>query len=1658
MNDSDHILHENLSTQHADDDMHANHPESGSPRRKEPVIVGIGASAGGLEAMQRLLPGLPKETDFTYVIVQHLAPDYHSILGELLAKQTDLPVENIKDKVKIKANTIYISPPSRDIAYKDSELHLIEGLQGAPKPSIDYFFTSLAKDQNCRAIGIVLSGTGSDGAHGIRAIKASGGITIAQSSDSAKFDGMPIAAIQTGNVDLTLLPEEIGPTLESLSKSPLRFKDAYALDSQHHDLQNILRLLSRKGNTDFTRYRPTTMYRRITRRAIFNKIHTLREYLDFLQENPAELSELLKDLLISVTSFFRDKQAFSALSEALRERIQDKKPNDSVRIWVPACSTGEEAYSMAIVLAELLREDIYKYKIQIFATDIDEHCVQWARKGLYPLAAILDLEQNLVDRYFTQSDNMVSVNRPLRDMVVTAKQDLLRDTPFLHLDMISCRNMLIYLESDLQAKILSLFHFCLEPDGLLFLGKSESVHKQPELFSTLDGKWKIFKRKESANNSFPALLQRHRLAQLTPAMPILQKQEKTELWKEREFTSALLAMLDCSSVLTDEHGNILFLRGDVSRYLKFSEGSVRDNFNTINMARKEIRLALQSLLNRSKKESQIVTSQNIQLKSHDGTKTVRIQVGPVPTAASPQFLVIFFNLGNSCQPISSDGEVTEQEKNKIAELEYELSATREYLQDVIEELETNSEELQSLNEELQASNEELHAANEELGTTNEELQASNEELFTVNDQLRARSEELVDAMAQLEESEKRYRQLVQNANSAIIRWRVDGTITFFNEFAQQLFGYQEEEILGKDVRILVPEHDSLGQSLTELVQDIVDNHNKYLNYVNENICRNGQRLWMTWSNKAIFDDRGNITEILAVGSDITELKSTEEELKRSQEDVRKSQKIARLGSWRLEIKTNEVSWTDALYHMFGYDPDSPPPSYKEHHKLFTQESWKKLAPAVQQTAALGIPYEFELETVRRDGSNGWVWVKGEAEKDDNGTIVGVWGAAQDITERKETEAALRILDKQRRLAFEAANLGWWQYNPVTDIATWDEGYREIFGVKKDSALNKEILNTFIHPDDLPGLLDKVSHALNPSTPENFHAQYRITRSDGTVRWVEAYGLADFSGEGADRQATELVGTVADITERKEAELTLKQSEQRLSLFIENAPVAIAMFDSEMRYINYSRRWLRDFQLEDKGNLLGCSHYDVFPELSENLRAIHERALSGEVLSGKADPMKRTTGEIQWLNWEIRPWYDRKGEIGGVIIFSEDVSQLKKAEQEQEKLFDQLNQAQKLESIGRLAGGIAHDYNNMLNVIIGYTEIAFDKISPTDPLKEDLLEISKAAQRSADITRQLLAFARKQTITPREIDLNAAIAATLKMLKHLIGENIDLIWHPGDNLWSVKIDPGQIDQILANLCVNARAAIADIGSITIETENVSIGEASTHEPIDLVPGEYVRIIVEDTGTGMSKETLDKIFEPFFTTKDIGQGTGLGLASVYGIVKQNNGAVSVTSAQGKGTTFQIYLPRHHAESVHFISSEELSSSSHQGAETILLVEDEPAILTITQRNLENSGYTVLAANSPHEALTIAEEYPYTIDVIISDVVMPEMNGRVLVDKIKASRPNLKSMYMSGYTADLIAQHGVLDDGQNFIEKPFSRERLLVKLRTILNSNENVGLRER
>lgn len=687
-------------------------------KESKTYIVGIGASAGGLEAITQLIGHLKPDLPCAYVVLQHLSPSYRSMMVEILGRETALTVKEASQGDQPRAGTLYVVPANSNALLKEGRLQLVTAPpEVVPKPSINQFLISLAAEEGEAAIGVILSGTGSDGTAGLRAIQAAGGFTLTQKPESAKYDGMPRAAIEAGVVDHVLTPEEIATRLPEL----LATTSQDAEDAPPDSLARLLARLRENLGFDFSGYKVGTLMRRVRRREIATGCRDLPAYLDWVEKTPRELDLLARDILISVTAFFRDREAFEALRRGIQEICARKAPGSEIRVWVAGCASGEEAYSIGMLFADVLGERLPQYRVQIFATDIDDEALNVARRGVYPAAAMSEVAPDLLERHFRPVNQSHEAGKHLRDMIVFARHNLVSDPPFLRLDLVSCRNVLIYFDAPLQAKVLRIFHFSLARDGHLFLGRSESIAQAEQHFVAQDRRERLFRKVGEA---------------VSPPEPTASGVLKTPAQRRERKAELLLGKLaehfDVTAVLCDPDGNIQHSVGQVERYLQFPVGVARLGLGDVVLP--ALRGELLTLLHRSHQTGKAARGRRRRI----GKEVMRVEVMPVNDGGGPLTLVLFV-------PETAAGDEPDAVTPPAGErnpLEDELLATREHLQTLVEEMATANEEMQALNEEAQASNEELQATNEELEAANQELQATNEELVSLNEELNVKTGEL----------------------------------------------------------------------------------------------------------------------------------------------------------------------------------------------------------------------------------------------------------------------------------------------------------------------------------------------------------------------------------------------------------------------------------------------------------------------------------------------------------------------------------------------------------------------------------------------------------------------------------------------------------------------------------------------------------------------------------------------------------------------------------------------------------------------------------------------------------------------------------------------------------------------------------------------------
>jgi two-component system, chemotaxis family, CheB/CheR fusion protein len=789
-------------------------------------IVGVGASAGGLEAFKQLLAAVPNKSGIAFVLVQHLPPKHESMLTELLSKTAKLPVLDVTDGMAVVPDHIYVVPPNADLSIEQGSLYLHPLAEGRSRHMpIDSFFRSLAEDQQSRAAGVILSGTASDGTLGLQAIKAQGGITFAQDDKTAKYIAMPRRAIAAGNVDFVLTPEQIVRELIRISRhiQLVTSREGPGAEPRTAD-ENFLKIFSILRNTkrvDFAYYKQGTIRRRITRRMLLRKIERPDEYVGVLRKDPDEVENLFLDLLVNVTGFFRDPEAFEALKKtAFPSLMQNRSRNAPIRVWVPGCSTGEEAYSLAICLLEYLGDIGSSTQIQIFATDISENIIQRARAGIYPESIGMDVSPERLRRFFHKADSGYQITKTIRDMCVFSKQDVSRDPPFSKLDLISCRNVMIYMGATLEKRIIPAFHYALNPEGILFLGSSETVDSYFHLFSAVDKKYKIYSKK-----SLPVPLHLDFISQFSvdnhgAARAAIEGHSHTGTVDIQKVADQILLnrYAPGSLVVTDSLDIVQFI-GHTGPFLEPVPGEA--TLNLLKMVKTGLQLELRAAFQKVKREG-IVRKEGLIVLHNGGLKSVNFEVIPLRNLPEKDryYLVVFEDAAEPKSVPKSKGEENKKasgKKNGDPEadnlrLSAELDATREYLQSIIEEQRTTNEELRSANEEIQSSNEELQSINEELETAKEELQSTNEELTTVNEEIQNRNDELTQLNNDLNN-------LFSSVNIPIVMLGNDLRVRRFTPMAEKVMDLIASDI-GRPITDIKP--NLKLENLKDIITDVLD--------------------------------------------------------------------------------------------------------------------------------------------------------------------------------------------------------------------------------------------------------------------------------------------------------------------------------------------------------------------------------------------------------------------------------------------------------------------------------------------------------------------------------------------------------------------------------------------------------------------------------------------------------------------------------------------------------------------------------------------------------------------------------------------------------------------------------------------------------------------
>jgi two-component system CheB/CheR fusion protein len=1348
-------------------------------------IVGIGASAGGIESLKEFFDEVPADTGLAFVVIQHLNPNQPSHMAALLSRCTEMKVVQAEDHATITANHVYTIPPGKFIFTKDGQLHVNEPIRsdGLRMP-IDFFFRSLAQDQGENAAVVLFSGSGSDGTLGIREIHGAAGLVIVQDPQTAQFDSMIQHALATGMVDYALPVRDIPAAV-------LRYVDQHrAAHSNPPDdkamqdgVASIVNLLASQNKGDFRSYKPPTLQRRIQRRMGLHQINEVSDYYRFLTEQPAELTKLSQDMLIGVTSFFRDPEAFEDLHDkVIIPLVREANNADPLRAWIAGCATGEEAYSLVILLMEEMARARKSLRLQVFASDIDPEALKSAREGLYSASIAADLSEERLARFFVKQNGTYRVDKEVREAVTFASHNVILDPPFFNMDLISCRNLLIYIEPQMQQTILSRFAFALKPGRYLFLGKSENPMEQSDKFEPISKNLRIFRR----NSSFagPVInFARHGSARLVmPANAATRTRDPAINFSDLN-QQVLLKHFRASIVLVDEKGEIRHFYGPTHRYLSHTSGKASLSlFEMIEIRHSPMfRVALE----KADRDKTAVQLEALEFGKDEATESVDVTIVPIVASDSGTrlFAIIFEDTGGPSKGISADAPPSGIEGNTLARrLEAENRAIRGELQASSDAFQTMHEELTAANEEVMAINEELQSTNEELVTSKEELQSVNEELITTNSQLNEKVEELG----------KVNDDLANFLNSSEVC-----TIFLDRKFCVRRFTPSVTSLLN-----LLPL--DLGRPISHTVSKfidtdlvaIADNVLKTLIPVGKEVLSTDGR-WHLLRCLPYRSSKDVIDGVVFTFTDITGLKHSEEAIIEARDYAENIIQTVRHALLVLDAELKVVSANQYFYETFRVVPEKT-----LSHNIYDLGDGQWNIPELRELLEVVIPqnsivedfvveHDF-LDIGRKLMSLNARRISSPAGEDPRWILLAISDVSQ-----IDARARLAALVESSQDAIVGLSL-------EGIITSWNAGAERIFGYRADEIVGQSIMRI-----------------VRPGREEEEEKQIlqRLRRGE-RVEHFETVRI------GKDRRLIDVSLTISPIK-------------------------------------------------DVKGTIIGASKV---------ARDITER--------------KRIEQQRQEISHELeKQVFDRTAEL------REANRALLEDMEERVKLEEQLRQSQRLESMGVLAAGVAHDLNNLLNIIRGYASI-LGPGATSQEIGESVEAITETTKRGAALVEQLLTLSRKAESKIASTNVNTLIQRMGELIKGTFPKNVEAGLDLFPELPAIMADANQITQVLLNLCVNARDAMPDGGKLTLKTWVISGKELEVRG--ELRSEDYVAIEVIDTGTGMDESVQRKIFEPFFTTKEIGHGTGLGLAVAYGIVKSHNGFIEVESQPMRGTTFRLYFP--------------------------------------------------------------------------------------------------------------------------------------------------------
>lgn len=1431
--------------------------------------VGIGASAGGLEALRGLVRSLPSDLNATYVVAQHMAPHHRSMLSEIIGRETDMAVKDVTDKLTPTPNTIYITPPNYNVIVERNKIHLIEPSRepASPKPSVDVFFNSLASGVGDRAIGIVLSGTGSDGADGIRSIRRHGGITIAQDELTAKYSSMPVTAIETGCVDLVMSPEEIGAQFPRIIAEPrdLNALRSSALDNDH--VSELVQLLLDQTKVNFRHYKSATFQRRVERRMAAHGVTDLEEYVRIARAVPNEVDSLFNDLLITVTSFFRDPVEFESLGRHIRTIVEEKK-GEQIRVWVPGTATGEEAYTIAILFAEAMGglKKFQDARLQIFATDIDTKAIEVARRAFYSQTSLDAVAPGIVKKYFDPAPTGFSVKKALREKIVFSIHNIAQDPPFLNLDMISCRNLLIYFQNALQAQVFARFHYALVPNGRLFLGKSESTSASDSLFRVASPDKHIFiqrparERKPLRDPVFGAT------TIPTPRRSKVGSAEYRDLAVASAQFESLVRALGPNAILMDSDMRIRRAFGDLKRYVGLAPGDVDTSAMTLlnEPYRQDIRAAVPGTIRKKTVYKGIA-----RVIDGDPSQRERIMIYPVDMGPDDETraLVVFHTWTEKLDVDEMAEPMPREWRGQVDELSRELEIARTNLQQTVEELETSNEELQALNEELQSSNEELQSTNEELETSNEELQSTNEELTTVNEELQVSSQQLKVAIQNLSS-------ILDNVGVPMLVVDRDLNITHTSRASADIFGVSPDLVLPHVSRCRMPPE---YPNLVGMVSEALDVGRR----IDAEVV--GENLSATLSVVPHYSAADDLIGAIIVLADNTEaLKKTRNELQVIFDNLP--------AGFMVRDEKGEVIRANRLTQRFAGMEDGIPEGTTLFDFLTKEsaeatiaadaEAIKGRKPVLNQTSRL----------VRKDGTELYLNASRLPIEDPETGEMRIYAMASNITEQVHAAEELALTAAQLNQAVRASRVGLWEWDVRNGSLIWSERFKDILGVDDTTFGGKfDDFADRLHAEDRGRVLKAVDEHLKNKAP--FEIGYRLRHEDGHYVWIEAYGQATWAPDGTPER---FVGTVADVTERKENYWELQLRNEQLAMASSLSGFGYWKID----LTNDSVYWSDQIYV-----IHGVDKETFTPSLESGLRFYHPddiervRHLVGEAIDkGKSFEfvarIVRPDGEVRVVRSLGRQDVAQDGSDAAVFGVFVDISD-KEREEELRMTLAELSRSN--EELNRFSYVCSHDMKEPVRMIESMSQLLLEPevIEDQDQRGELLERIIANMRRLRSIIDSLLAYSRIDAkVEVADIDLNDVLKDVEANLTALVAQT-----NPDLKVGTLPVLKGarvHFTQLFQNLIGNA---------LKFANGNQPLIEVSVRKE-----GDDWIFTVEDNGPGIPREHRAQVFSLFsrLHLRDEIEGTGLGLSICQRIVSQYGGTIICDESKLGGALFEIRIP--------------------------------------------------------------------------------------------------------------------------------------------------------